>query len=144
MRSAGKSIVLVGGCFDVLHPGHIIFLQKAKAAGNILVVLLESDRKVKKIKGVGRPVHSQKERALMLKALKFVDKVILLPFMESEREYDGWVKKIKPDIIAATFGYDENHHKKRTAKLIGAKLKYVTKMISSHSTSRILNHYNEI
>lgn len=132
--------VLVGGCFDVLHPGHIIFLQKAKATGDQLVVLLESDRKLKKIKGIKRPVHSQKMRALMLKALKFVDRVIMLPFMETERQYDDFVKKIKPDIIATTLGDPENHHKKRTAKLVGAKLKYVTKIIGNHSTSRILNH----
>ena len=136
----GKRVVLAGGCFDVLHPGHIIFLQKAKKAGDELIVLLESDEKVKKIKGIKRPVHNQKERALMLKALKFVDAVILLPFMESEREYDEWVKKIKPDIIAATLGDPQNHHKKRTAQLVGAKLKYVTKRVGNHSSSRILNH----
>lgn len=123
----------------MLHPGHVIFLQKAKAAGDKLIVLLESDEKIKKLKGVNRPVHNQKERALVLRALKYVDSVILLPFMESEKEYDSFVKKIKPDIIAATYSDPANSHKKRVATFVGAKLKYVTKMIANHSTSQILN-----
>lgn len=134
-----SKVVLVGGCFDVLHPGHVVFLEKAKKAGDKLIVLLESDEKIRKLKGVGRPIHNQKERALVLKALNFVDEVIQLPFIQTEKEYDQIIKKIKPDIIAATFGDSENHHKKRAAELVGAELKYVTKIIGNHSTSRILD-----
>lgn len=134
-----KSIVLAGGCFDVLHPGHTIFLEKAKRAGDILVVLLESDQKIKKLKGGNRPVHNQVERAKILSALRSVDYIVMLPDMETEREYDAIVKQMAPDVIAATYGSLDNHHKIRTAKLSGAKLKYVTKIIGSHSTSRILN-----
>lgn len=134
-----KTTVLVGGCFDVLHPGHVIFLEKAKKAGDRLVVLLESDQKIKKIKGTNRPIHNQKERIQILKALKFVDVVVPLPYLETEKEYDALIQKIKPDIIAATKGDPENHHKKRSAQLCGAKLKLITKLIGNHSTSRILN-----
>lgn len=133
-----KKVVLVGGCFDILHPGHVIFLQKAKKAGDILVVLLESDQKVKKLKGVNRPVHTQKMRAIILKALKFVDRVILLPNMKNDSDYERLIKQIKPDIIAATAGVEDNHFKKRAAKLVGAKLVYVTKMIGNHSSSSII------
>lgn len=133
-----KKIVLVGGCFDVLHPGHVIFLQKAKACGDKLVVLLESDKKIKKLKGATRPVHGQKERAMILKALKFVDKVIMLPYIKDDAEYEAIIRKIKPDVIAATYGALDNYHKERIAKLIGAKLKYVTKIIGNYSTSNIL------
>lgn len=136
----GQKIVLVGGCFDVLHPGHVIFLEKAKAAGDYLVVLLESDKKVEKLKGVNRPVHSQKMRALMLAALQAVDYVVLLPFMEAETAYDKVIQKIQPDIIAATLGYNDSFHHERVANLTGAKLKFVTKMVGNHSTSRILGH----
>lgn len=139
MKKIGKVTVLVGGCFDVLHPGHIIFLEKAKKAGDILIVLLESDQKIKKIKGVNRPVHNQKERAVVLKALKFVDSVVPLPYIATEREYDKFVQKIKPDIIAVTSGDPQNYHKKRSAKLVGAKLKFVTKRIGNHSTTKLLN-----
>lgn len=138
MNTKGKRVVLAGGCFDVLHPGHVIFLEKAKRAGDRLIVLLESDEKIKEIKGVNRPVHSQKERALVLKALKFVDEVILLPYMATEKEYDAVIQKIKPDIIAVTFGDPQIHHKIRSAKLVGAKLKYVTRLTGNHSTTKVL------
>lgn len=137
-RGKGLTTVLVGGCFDVLHPGHVIFLQKAKRCGDRLIVLLESDEKIKKLKGVRRPVYNQKMRALVLKALKSVDRVVLLPFIETPSEYDVIVKKIKPDIIATTLGDPHIHHKKRAAKLVGAKLRYVTKLVGNHSTSKIL------
>lgn len=138
LKKAGKSIVLVGGCFDVLHPGHIIFLQKAKNCGDVLVVLLENDQRVKDLKGVGRPVHNQKQRAFTLSALRVVDCVVMLPFMEKAEEYDRIIKKIKPDIVAVTSGDQSNIHKKRSAKIVGAQLKYVTRIIGNHSTSRIL------
>lgn len=134
-----KKVVLVGGCFDILHPGHIIFLQKAKRTGDRLIVLLESDEKIRKLKGNKRPIHTQKERELILKALKAIDLVIPLPYMKTDQEYEVLIKKIKPDVIAATYGAQDNYHKERIAKLVGAKLKYVTNMIEDHSTSKILN-----
>ncbi len=140
MIRKGKRIVLVGGCFDVLHPGHVIFLEQAKKAGDKLIVLLESDQKIRQIKGINRPVHTQKERQLVLKALRSVDEVIPLPFIDSDQDYDKIIQKIKPDIIAATAGDPQNHHKARSAKLVGAKLKIVTKLIANHSTSLILGH----
>ena len=135
-----KKIVLVGGCFDILHPGHIIFLEKSKQVGDVLVVMLESDEKIKKIKGENRPIHNQKARALVLKALKFVDEVILLPNLKTEKEYDQVIKKIKPDIIAVTFGDPDIHHKKRSAKLVGAKLKFVVRRLKNHATSSLLDY----
>lgn len=140
MNKKGQTTVLVGGCFDVLHPGHVIFLKKAKKVGDRLIILLESDEKIKKLKGVSRPIHNQKERAIILKALKFVDSVKLLPFMKTNKEYDTLIKKIKPDVIATTKGAAGNLHKERVANLVGAKLKYVTNMIGTHSTSSILDH----
>lgn len=132
-----EKVVLTGGCFDVLHPGHIIFLQKAKEAGDILVVLLESDEKIKKLKGVSRPVHNQKERAKILSALKVVDYIVLLSSLETAEEYDELIAKLKPDIIAVTKGIDDYHHK-RASKLVGARLKYVTGIIGDYSTTKIL------
>lgn len=131
--------ILVGGCFDVLHPGHVIFLEKAKKAGDILIVLLESDERVKKLKGIKRPVHTQKERARVLSALKSVDHIVSLPNIEREDQYNEIVRKIKPDIIAVTEGDPNALYHIRSAKKVGAKIKYVTKIIGNHSTSRILN-----
>ena len=142
-----KKIVLVGGCFDILHPGHVIFLEKAKKAGDEhsssalqskLIVLLESDEKVKKLKGVKRPVHSQEERAQVLLALKSVDSVIKLPYIETEEEYDEIIKTVEPDIIALTAGAD-NKNQEKSAKRLGIEIRYVTNIVGNHSSSRILN-----
>lgn len=133
-----KKIVVVGGCFDLLHLGHVVFLEKAKKAGDCLIVLLESDKKVKLLKGYDRPLHTQQERAKVLAALTVVDYVVLLPFFETEKDYDEIIGLIKPDSIALTRGYDGYEYHKRSAKLSGASIKYVVKMTGNHSTSRIL------
>ncbi len=135
-----KKVVLAGGCFDVLHPGHIVFLQKAKRVGDFLVVLLESDKKIQELKGQNRPFFTQKERSTVLKALKVVDQVILLPYMKIDGDYEKIIKRIKPDIIAVTKGANDNYHKERIAKIVGAELKYVTKIIGDYSTTNILTH----
>lgn len=140
LKRQGKSIVLVGGCFDILHPGHTTFLERAKKEGDILIVLLESDQKVKELKGINRPVHTQKERAKVLSALRAVDYIVMLPYMKSDTEYDELVSKIRPDVIAITKCYANIYHHERAAKKIGAKLQTVTKIVDNHSTSRILNH----
>lgn len=135
-----RKIVLVGGCFDILHPGHVIFLQKAKKTGDILIVLLESDEKVRVLKGKDRPVLTQNERAIVLSALEQVDHVVMLPFMKSDTEYDDLVERIKPDVIAVTAKDTNIHHHQRSAKKFGAKLESVTEMIGNYSTTHILNH----
>lgn len=129
---------MVGGCFDILHPGHLVFLEKAKEQGDYLIVLLESDKKVRKLKGEGRPINPQKLRAKALSEQGFVDEVISLPYMEDPSEYDGLVAKIKPDIIAATAGYAHEDFLKRSAKLAGAKYKIVTNLVGNHSTTSVL------
>lgn len=133
-----EKIVLVGGCFDILHLGHVIFLEKAKAFGNKLVVLLESDKNISENKGKNRPINNQNNRAVFLSKLKMVDEVIKLPYMKSDDDYLEIIKKIKPKVIAVS-GDDKNLAKKtRQAKVIGAKLIKVTKIIPHLSTSRII------
>ena len=139
LKDKGKKIVLAGGCFDILHPGHVIFLEKAKKAGDILIVLLESDQKVKELKGINRPIHTQKERAMVLSALWFIDYIVLLPYMKGDAEYDELIVKVKPNVIAAATKDTNVGHYQRVAKLTGARLKFVTKMIGSYSSSKILS-----
>lgn len=141
IKKQGKVVVLAGGCFDILHPGHVIFLEKAKKTGDILVVFLESDQKVKELKGANRPVHTQQERARVLSALRAVDCVVMLPYMKFEAEYDELIAKIKPDIIAATSKDTNNPYYQRSAKLVGAKIKVVTKIIGHYSTTRLLGEF---
>jgi rfaE bifunctional protein nucleotidyltransferase chain/domain len=76
-RSEGKRIVFTNGCFDLLHPGHIYTLTQAKALGDVLVVAINSDASVKRLKGERRPILNQEERAVMLSALAMVDYVTI-------------------------------------------------------------------
>jgi rfaE bifunctional protein nucleotidyltransferase chain/domain len=134
-KSQGR-IVLTGGCFDILHIGHVRFLSEAKRMGDYLVVLLESDRKVKKLKGKNRPVFIQKERAEMLAALGSVDLIVLLPMMGNDSDYMNLLMKIKPDIIAVTEDDPHIEKKRRQAKKVGAMLKIIS-LTKTFSTSKL-------
>ena len=134
----GKKIVLVGGCFDILHIGHITFLEKARAEGDILIVLLESDESIRKSKGQDRPINTLKDRAKILSSLKYVDVVISLPYMQSDQAYDDLIEKIHPDIIASAIGDKAIEHKKRQAKKLGIELKIVMKVLKDKSTSNLI------
>ena len=137
-KGRSLNIILVGGCFDILHLGHIVFLEKAKKEGDILVILLESDKNIKKNKGQKRPINNQENRAVFLTKLKMVDYVIKLPEMKNDEEYLQIINKIKPKVIAVSEN-DKNLAKKmKQAKAIGAKLLKVTKIIPHQSTSRII------
>jgi rfaE bifunctional protein nucleotidyltransferase chain/domain len=141
-KSLSKNIVLVGGCFDILHIGHITFLEEAKKRGEFLVILLESDSKIKQLKGLKRPINPQKTRARILSSLKFVDCVILLPENLKDSDYDLIVQKINPKIIAVSAQDSGIQHKQRSAKLVGAKVVKVTKKIKELSTSNLLKLLN--
>lgn len=137
LRQQGKQIVLVGGCFDILHIGHIKFLESARSLGDVLFVLLESDNNVKKLKGKNRPINPQAERALILTALRFVDFVVLLKHMTTNNKYDKLISQLKPAIIATTKDDPMISHKKRQVSIVGGKLKLVISRIKNKSTSRL-------
>lgn len=135
LHKQGKTIVLVGGCFDLLHVGHVEFLKRAKEKGDALFVLLESDKKVKQVKGENRPIHTQEERAKVLSALEPVDYVILLPYFTRNQDYDNLVMQIKPDIIATTKADRYKIHKERQAKLLNAQVLDVIDRLPNKSTN---------
>lgn len=143
LRENGRRIVLAGGCFDILHIGHIDFLKKAKKCGDYLFVLLESDEKIKNIKGKDRPINTQKDRAEILSSLYFIDYVIMLPLFKTNQEYDNLILEIKPDIIATTKGDRQIVHKKRQANIINAKVIDVIENISNQSTTRLIRLLSE-
>lgn len=132
-----KKIVLVGGCFDLLHFGHISFLTQAKSLGDYLIVALESDENVRRMKGDARPIHTQMQRKEMLESLSVVDEVITLPPMHGFPDYLELVKKIKPAVIAVTEGDHEKIKKNQQAKEIGAELIEIPK-IHTPSTSQLV------
>lgn len=77
LRREGRTVVFTNGCFDLLHPGHIRYLTQARSLGDVLVVAINSDRSVRALKGVGRPILSERERAEVLAALRAVDFVTI-------------------------------------------------------------------
>lgn len=90
-----KSLVLTTGCYDILHAGHIRHLEESRALGSRLVVCLNSDQSVKRLKGEGRPVHKQDDRAAVLKALRCVDEVCIFDDDDAEKI----IKKLCPGVI---------------------------------------------
>lgn len=134
-----KRIVLVGGCFDVLHIGHIKFLKEAKKQGDILIIILENDNTVRKLKGNNRPINNQNIRAEILSSIIYTDYIIILPQNFKNKDYDNLVEKIKPGIIATTLNDENKEHKIRQAKKIGAKVKYVISRIPNQSSSKIID-----
>jgi D-beta-D-heptose 7-phosphate kinase/D-beta-D-heptose 1-phosphate adenosyltransferase len=88
--------VLVNGTFDILHPGHIAMLNTARSLGNYLVVCIDTDRRVKELKGDKRPINDQNFRRVMLANIKAVD---IVEFFDSQEELISLIKLYKPDIM---------------------------------------------
>jgi D-beta-D-heptose 7-phosphate kinase/D-beta-D-heptose 1-phosphate adenosyltransferase len=95
-RVAGYRVVLTNGCFDILHPGHIALLEAARREGDRLVVAINSDSSVARLKGVGRPLLPEAERAEALRALESVDAVVVY----DEETPIEVVRALRPDVLA--------------------------------------------
>src|SRR4051794_10217724 len=85
LRASGRRLVFTNGCFDLLHVGHVRYLQAARALGDVLLVAINSDRAVRELKGVGRPVMNAQERAEVLAALSAVDYVTVFDELSPRR-----------------------------------------------------------
>lgn len=140
LKKEGKKIVLAGGCFDLLHIGHLKFLQAAKKQGDILVIAIEADQKVRILKGQNRPIFNQKKRAEMLSGLSSVDLVILLPVMIKNEDYQKLLSEIKPEIIAVTNNDPLLEEKKKMAENNGGKVIIVIKRIAKYATTKIIEN----
>lgn len=143
LKANNKSIVLCGGCFDILHIGHIRFLENAKKQGRYLFLLLESDQSVRKLKGAKRPINLQIHRAEILSSIKFVDYIILLDNVKSNNDYDKLVFELKPNIIAVTENNEKTIHIQRQAKLINAKVINVISKVKDKSTTKLAKLISE-
>jgi rfaE bifunctional protein nucleotidyltransferase chain/domain len=95
-KYAGKTVVFTNGCFDILHVGHVRYLAAAKRLGDILVVGLNSDASVRELKGIGRPLNSQEDRAEVMAALEAVDHVIIF----AEKRVSHLLRQMRPQIYA--------------------------------------------
>ncbi len=144
LHNSNKKVVLAGGCFDILHPGHLAFLKAAKDVGDILIILLESDQAIHKMKGEGRPLHDQQMRSDALSRLPYTDFILPLTGILSDKEYDELILAIKPAIIATTEGDPSEHHKKRQSELVKATLLHVIKRLPEYSTSKLVKQVKNL
>ncbi|MDQ6959020.1 MAG: D-glycero-beta-D-manno-heptose 1-phosphate adenylyltransferase [Mariprofundaceae bacterium] len=133
-RSQGKRIVFTNGCFDLLHPGHIDYLQKARALGDVLIVGLNDDDSIRRLKGATRPINPLPDRAIMLTALKSVDMVV--PFPE-DTPLD-LIKSLIPDMLVKGGDYEPD-------SIVGAKevrenggKVIVIPFVNGHSSSTLI------
>ncbi len=109
-RRAGKKIVFTNGVFDILHRGHVDYLAKAKSFGDILVVGLNSDTSVRRLKGRTRPVQKQGDRAVILLALRAVDYVVIF----GEDTPDKLIRQVKPQVLVKGADY-------KISEIVGAE-----------------------
>ena len=143
LRESGKRVVFTNGCFDILHVGHIRYLATAKDHGDILVVGLNSDESVKRIKAKGRPIVSQDQRAEVLAALWFVDYITIF----NEPDPLILIQTLKPNVLVKGADWPEE-------KIIGAdfvkanggrvvRIEVVPEISTSRIIRRIVNRYQE-
>lgn len=131
LRRNNRKIVFTNGCFDIIHVGHIRYLKKAKELGDLLVVGLNTDNSVKRLKGKNRPIIRQNDRAEILAALEYVDYVVLFNETTPER----LIKGIRPDILVKGGDYKINEIVGRNT----AKTVKTIPIINGKSTSDIIS-----
>ncbi len=113
IRASGRKIVFANGCFDLIHAGHIRYLQGARALGDVLILGVNSDAGVAVLKGSGRPLQPEAERAEILASLDCVDYVLLF----DEPTVDGILRELRPDIHAKGTDYTEESVPERNTVL---------------------------
>lgn len=109
LRRNREKIVFTNGVFDILHRGHVVYLEKARSFGDVLIVGLNSDKSVRRLKGASRPVQKQSDRAAILLALRSVDHVVIF----GEDTPDRLVQQVKPDVLVKGADY-------RVSQIVGA------------------------
>lgn len=134
LKNKGLNIVFTNGCFDILHKGHIYYLNEAKKLADFLVVGLNSDDSVKRLKGQNRPINNENDRAYMLDNLKPVDAVIIF---KEDTPYN-LISEIKPDFLVKGGDWKENNIVgSDVVKSYGGKVKSI-KYIENYSTTSLL------
>ena len=133
------TLVFTNGCFDILHRGHIYYLSRARALGDLLVVGLNSDGSVSRLKGPGRPVNDQNARAEVLGGLAFVDYIILF----SEETPLQLITALRPDILVKGGDYQKEDIVGYTeVKALGGRVETIP-LLEGYSTSSILDRSEE-
>jgi rfaE bifunctional protein nucleotidyltransferase chain/domain len=133
-RFKGYKIVFTNGCFDILHPGHIDYLARARQLGTILLIGLNTDDSVRRIKGNNRPINTQKTRATLLASLSFVDAVVLFD-QDTPLEL---IKHVKPDVLVKGSDYKpEDIVGSEVVKEKGGRIETI-EFLEGHSTTSLI------
>ena len=137
-RRAGRRIVFTNGCFDLIHVGHLRSLEQARSFGDILVVGVNRDRRVRELKGRGRPLVPERQRAEMIAGLECVDHVLLF----AEDTAVPLVRALRPDVVVKGGEYRQvEPPEKRAVEALGGRLAYLRQiphLRSSHLASRLV------
>jgi D-glycero-beta-D-manno-heptose 1-phosphate adenylyltransferase len=136
LRAAGKKLVATNGCFDLLHVGHVRYLRAARALGDALVVGLNGDQSVCELKGPGRPINNQRDRAEVLAALECVDLVTIFPEVRATR----FIETAAPAVYAKGGDYTSeslNAEERAVLEKIGAKI-HIIPFEKGYSTSGLM------
>ena len=136
LKKAGKTVAFTNGCFDILHYGHVSYLEKAKKSGRVLIVGLNSDASVRRLKGPTRPVNPQLARASVMAALESVDYVTIF----GEDTPDKLIKAILPDVLIK--GADWKNKPVIGADVVkanGGKVEFI-KFVDHFSTTKIIEN----
>jgi rfaE bifunctional protein nucleotidyltransferase chain/domain len=136
VRSAGKKIVATNGCFDLLHVGHVRYLQAARALGDLLIVGLNGDRSVHELKGAGRPITTQSDRAEILAALECVDLVTIFPEIRAMK----FLAAVRPTVYVKGGDYSSetlDDEESALLKEIGAEIRLIS-FETGYSTSGLI------
>ena len=142
LRDMGKKLVATNGCFDLLHLGHVRYLQTAHALGDALVVGVNGDESARKLKGPNRPLNNERERAEVLAALECVDFVTIFPELRATR----FIETAAPAIYAKGGDYtaEKLNAEERTAlQKIGAEIRIIP-FEKGYSTSRLLERLRNL
>jgi len=139
LQKQKKKIVALNGSFDILHLGHIKLLQEAKAQGDILIVLLNSDRSVKSYKGTGRPINSQKQRADVLSSLEYVDYITIFDEITPKKV----LEKIRPDIYCQGRDWSKSCIEREVIERYGGKI-HLLKWSKGLSTTKLIEKILEV
>ena len=140
LKNAGQKIVLTNGCFDIIHAGHIKYLEKAAAYGDCLIVGLNTDASVKRWKDTKRPIIPEGERAAVLDALKPVDYVVLFDETNAEK----LLEKVMPDVYVKGGDYTlETLPEAKTLKRCGGHAEFIN-LVDGCSTTKIIKKIKEI
>lgn len=134
LRRQGKRIVFTNGCFDIIHAGHVRYLTTAKSFGDVLIVGLNTDESVRKLKGASRPINTQADRAEVLLGLKAVDYVIYF----GEATAENLIAEVKPAIYVKGGDYTlETLPEAAIVQSYGGRVEFVN-LVAGHSTSNVI------